>query len=61
VVSIDEIQALIGNGARLNVDIFRIRKQLLAIGAEDGAAIIERRPSDRAIRIGTGRLRVISC
>jgi hypothetical protein len=44
---------------RLNVDVFRIRKQFAALGIVDAADIIERRPRIRQMRIGTGRLSVV--
>ncbi|HKQ68708.1 MAG TPA: FHA domain-containing protein [Polyangiaceae bacterium] len=37
---------------RLNIDIFRIRKQFAAIGVGDAAHVIERRPRTRQVRIG---------
>ena len=40
----------------LNIDVFRIRRQFTEEGVVDGAAIIERRPQPRQIRIGTGHI-----
>jgi hypothetical protein len=45
--------------ARLNIDVFRIRKQFAAQGLGDAVDIIERRPRVRQLRIGTGRLSVV--
>jgi hypothetical protein len=45
--------------ARLNIDVFRIRKQFAQQGFGDAADIIERRPRVRQLRIGTGRLSVV--
>jgi hypothetical protein len=45
--------------ARLNIDVFRIRKQFAALGLVDAADIIERRARVRQLRIGTGRLTVV--
>lgn len=50
----------LGEGARVNIDVFRIRRQFISIGVKDGGAIIERRTGERAIRIGTGRLSVVA-
>jgi hypothetical protein len=44
---------------RLNIDVFRIRKQFAARGIGHAEAIIERRPRARQLRIGTGRLDVV--
>jgi hypothetical protein len=46
------------SGARLNTDVFRIRRHFAATGIEAAREIIERRSTE--IRIGTGRLRVES-
>jgi FHA domain len=58
-IGMEECARDVGDGARLNIDIFRVRKQFLAVGVEDGGSIIERRPIDRQIRIGTSRLSVV--
>jgi hypothetical protein len=42
--------------ARLNVDVFRIRKQFAACAIVGAARIVERRPRTRQLRIGTGRV-----
>lgn len=44
---------------QINNDVFRIRKQFVAMGVSDAANIIERRPRTQQLRIGTGALRVI--
>lgn len=46
--------------SELNIDVYRIRKQFAALGVVDAASIIERRPRTRQIRIGTGRISVIT-
>jgi hypothetical protein len=43
---------------QLSLDVFRIRKQFGALGVFDAAAIIERRPRTRQLRIGTPYLSV---
>jgi hypothetical protein len=44
----------------MNVDIFRIRKQVAALGLVDAPNIIERRPRAKQLRIGVGDLEVRS-
>jgi hypothetical protein len=41
---------------RLNVDIFRIRQELRSAGIVDAAAIVERQPQRRRLRLGTHRV-----
>lgn len=43
---------------RLNVDIFRIRQELRTAGVVDAAAIIERQPPRRLLRLGTNRIEI---
>jgi hypothetical protein len=43
---------------QLNIDVFRIRKQFMALGVVDAANIIERRPRTRQLRVGTANLTV---
>ncbi len=45
---------------QLNISVFRIRRQFAALGLLDPANIIERRPSTRAMRIGTGNLAIVT-
>jgi hypothetical protein len=45
---------------QLNIDVFRIRKQFAALGVVDAANIVERRPRTRQLRIGVGRLSVVT-
>jgi hypothetical protein len=45
---------------QMNVDIFRIRKQVAALGLVDAPNIIERRPRAKQLRIGVGDLEVRS-
>jgi hypothetical protein len=41
---------------RLNVDIFRIRQELKAVGVVDAVGVIERDPQQRRVRLGTGNV-----
>lgn len=43
---------------RLNVEVYRLRKQLSGLGLRDAATIIERRPQARQLRIGLARVEV---
>jgi hypothetical protein len=43
---------------RLNIDIFRIRKQFASLGVSDPANIVERRPRTKQLRIGVASLSV---
>lgn len=45
--------------ARLNVDVYRIRRQFAELGLLDPASIVERRSKARQVRIGTGNLEEI--
>jgi hypothetical protein len=45
---------------RLNIDVFRIRKQFETLGVVDAAKIVERRLRPAQLRIGTGQLAVTS-
>jgi len=45
-------------GPQLNIDVFRIRRQFAAAGVVDAAAIIERRPRTKQIRIGAEKLAI---
>jgi hypothetical protein len=47
-------------GSQLNLDVFRIRRQFAALGVFDAASIIERRPRTRQLRIGTGRISIVT-
>jgi FHA domain len=42
----------------VNVDVFRVRKQVSALGLEGGAEIIERKPRSGQLRIGLGKITV---
>jgi hypothetical protein len=44
---------------QLNLDVFRIRQQFAALGVEDAACIIERRPRAKQIRIANCRLSIV--
>lgn len=56
----DLISQLRTDRERLNIDIFRIRKQFSAAGVADAAGIIERRPGTQQLRIGVRRLEVLT-
>jgi hypothetical protein len=43
---------------RLNIDVFRIRRQFASHGLADSANVIERRTSTRQIRLGIGRIAI---
>jgi hypothetical protein len=43
---------------RLNVHVFRLRKQLASGGVANAANIVERRGSTRQLRVGTGRIAI---
>ena len=45
---------------RVNVDIYRARKQLAKAGALAPVAVVERRAGTRQLRIGTGRIEIVS-
>jgi hypothetical protein len=45
---------------QLNIDVFRIRKQLEAIGVMDPANVIERRPRTKQIRLGVPRFTIVT-
>ncbi|MGA3124443.1 MAG: FHA domain-containing protein [Polyangiaceae bacterium] len=50
------VRALKVSAERLNIDIFRIRKQFEAIGLSEPASIVERRPRTKQLRIGVASL-----
>jgi hypothetical protein len=53
------IEALRVSSERLNIDIFRIRRQFASLGwIADPASIVERRPRNKQLRIGAGRLTI---
>ena len=56
----DVCRWLDANENRVNVDVFRLRKQLAEIGVVGAARLVERRPLVRRLRIGVtaARLRV---
>ncbi|MCA9540208.1 MAG: FHA domain-containing protein [Myxococcales bacterium] len=43
---------------RLNVEVYRARKQLVQMGIADAAELFERRPQTRQMRLGVERLKV---
>jgi hypothetical protein len=53
------IEALRVPSERLNIDIFRIRRQFASIGwISDAASIVERRPRNKQLRIGVASLTI---
>jgi hypothetical protein len=55
----DELMRELGtSGTQLNVDIFRIRKQFATLDLSESAAIVERRPRTKQLRIGVANLLV---
>jgi hypothetical protein len=50
------LAALRTDRERLNLDVFRIRKQFALMGVRNAADVIERRPDTSQLRIGVGRL-----
>jgi pSer/pThr/pTyr-binding forkhead associated (FHA) protein len=52
------VASLRTSSERLNIDIFRIRRQFAGIGVSDAAHIIERRPGSRQLRIGVAALSI---
>jgi hypothetical protein len=52
------LSALRTDRERLNLDVFRIRKQFALAGVRDASNVIERRPDTGQLRIGAGRLSV---
>lgn len=56
----DVLRSRGATAADLNLDVFRIRKQLASVGIGDAAAVVERRPRTRQLRIGTGRLSIVT-
>jgi len=56
-VYLDEfVRSLKVTPERVNMDVYRIRKQFAGLGVLDPARIIERRPRTRQLRIGIARL-----
>jgi hypothetical protein len=43
---------------RLNIDIFRIRRQFAGIGVSDAGHVVERRPTTKQIRLGVAVLSI---
>ena len=57
---IDLARLIDATEAKIDVDIFRARKQLLKAEVEGAAAIVERRARTRQLRLGTSRFRIIN-
>ncbi len=56
----DVARMLVIDEPRVNVDIYRARKQLAKAGALDPVGVVERRAGTRQLRIGTGRIEIVS-
>lgn len=56
----DVARMLVIDEPRVNVDIYRARKQLAKAGALAPVAVVERRAGTRQLRIGTGRIEIVS-
>jgi len=55
----DELMRMLGvDRTRLNIDVFRARRQLAEAGVEEAALLVERRQSTQQLRIGVVRLEV---
>jgi hypothetical protein len=55
----DELARCLGMEVeRMNVDIFRARKQLTDLGVANAATVVERRPTTHQLRIGTARIEI---
>jgi pSer/pThr/pTyr-binding forkhead associated (FHA) protein len=53
-------QMLATDGNKLNVDIHRARKQFSALGIQDAASVVERRPGSGHVRLGVRSVEVFS-
>lgn len=57
----DDLLARLGvSPQKLHVDLLRCRRQLAASGVEDADELFERRLASRELRLGVGRLRLLS-
>lgn len=54
----DLLRQLGSDANRLHLDFYRLRRQLVEIGVEDAAQIVERRSGTRQLRIGVARLEI---
>jgi len=52
----DTARATAAETSKLNLDIYRLRREFEGLGLKDPHRIVERRPTKRQIRVGTGRL-----
>jgi pSer/pThr/pTyr-binding forkhead associated (FHA) protein len=55
----DQLTAADFDSQRLNLDVYRLRRHFAERGVVDAAAIIERRPRTRQLRIGTANLSIV--
>jgi len=53
-------QMLATDSNKLNVDIHRVRKQLSALGIQDAAGVVERRPGSGHVRLGIRSVEVFA-
>jgi hypothetical protein len=51
-------QMLATDARKLNVDVFRVRRQLASLGIHGAAGIVARRPGTGQLRLGTDRIEV---
>lgn len=57
----DDLARMLGlDEQRINVDVYRARKQLAKAGARDATALVERRPGTRQLRIGADHIEIAS-
>jgi hypothetical protein len=60
-LSVDDLcRSLSMEESRLNVEIYRIRKDFAALGIGDAASVVERRRGSRQLRLGMARLAISS-
>lgn len=56
----DDLARQIGSTeSQVNVDVFRLRKQMATVSVVDPANIIERRPRTKQLRIGLGQITIV--
>ncbi len=58
-VSVDELCRMLHmDEVKLNVEIYRIRREMAAVGLSSAAQVVERRRGSRQLRLGTERLHI---
>jgi hypothetical protein len=59
--SVDELTRMLGvEEIKLNVEVYRVRRDLAELGVVDAASIIERRRGLRTLRLGTPRATIVT-